>query len=343
MKRLLLLVLTTFVTSCTPIRYVTQAAAGQERLNEKGVAIEEIVAHGHLDRSTRRLLSNVPKIKAFAEANGLARTKNYERYVWLDRPAVVWVVSACDPVAFLPMTWTFPVVGSITYTGWFDVNEARSYGADLARDGWDVDVRPSSAYSTLGWFDDPVLSTMIDHGDAGLGDLAEVIFHETLHATFYVPDQSTLNESVASFVGEQLAGKYLDRTVGPDAREKVAYVASREEDAVKDARMREAYTALVELYRSSASREQKLQSKARIVDALRIQIGASRPITNATLIQYATYGSGKKELAALFASCGESLPRMLRALDRVRLLAAKRPAHTDPAELLKPVLAERCE
>lgn len=329
-------------SGCTPLRYVTQAAAGQEQLNGRGIAIQEVVDNGYLDRRTRDLLAHVPRIKAFGEAQGLKRTKNYERYVWLGRPAVVWVVSACDPVAFRPKTWSFPVVGSITYTGWFDRNEAKSYAAELAKKGLDVDVRPSQAYSTLGWFDDPILSTMISKGDDALGDLADVVLHETLHATFYVPGQSTLNESVASFVGETLALRYLDETVGPDSREKAEFVQEQQEGVERGQRMHEAYDALEKLYASKVSREEKLAEKKVITDKLRADLKMKRPITNATLIQYKTYGSGHEELVSLYKACGENLPRMLGALEQIKPIAAKSRPHTDPALLLKPVLANGC-
>src|SRR5690606_29365400 len=142
---------------------------------------------------------------------------------------------------FRPMTWRFPIVGSITYTGWFDRDEARAYADGIARRGWDVDVRPSGAYSTLGWFDDPILSTMISSGPDALGGLADVVLHETLHATFFVPGQSTLNESVASFVGDELALRYLDETAGPDSPERAEFVAGRERAERRGQRMREAY------------------------------------------------------------------------------------------------------
>jgi len=194
--RLIALVVLAWLTSgCGGgLHYITQAAAGQEKLNGRGIEIKEIVEGQHLDKRTRGLLAQVATIKAFGEKKGLKHTNNYERYIWLGRPAVVWVVSACNPLAFRPKTWKFPIVGSITYTGWFDQKEAREYAEELKKKGWDVDVRPSQAYSTLGWFDDPILSTMIADGDEALGDLADVVLHETLHATFYVPGQSTPNE-----------------------------------------------------------------------------------------------------------------------------------------------------
>lgn len=327
---------------CMPVRYLTQAAAGQEELNSRGIAIKEIVDGGHLDKRTRGLLAHVATIKAFGEGYGLRPTKNYERYVWINRPAVVWVVSACHPLGFRPRSWKFPIVGSITYTGWFDKGEAKKYGEELARKGWDVDVRPSGAYSTLGWFDDPILSTMISDGDEALGDLADVILHESLHATFYVPNQSTLNESVASFFGDELAVRYLDQVAGPDSAERRNFVEGRKRGEARGQVMKAAYAALAKLYASKLSREEKLAEKKRITDELRRSLQIKRPVTNATLIQYKTYGSGKAELAELLEKCEGSFPRMLKTLERIRPIAAASPAHSDPAVLVRPLIAGGC-
>jgi predicted aminopeptidase len=338
----LILVLAFLASGCLPVRYITQAAAGQEDLNRRGISVRDVVEGEHLDKRTRGLLAHVARIKSFGERYGLRRTDNYERYVWINRPAVVWVVSACHPLAFRPRAWKFPIVGSITYTGWFDRGEAKVYADELARGGWDVDLRPSQAYSTLGWFDDPILSTMIGEGDEALGDLADVILHETLHATFYIPSQSTLNESVASFFGDGLAIKYLDEVVGPDAPEKRSFMDIRERGERRGRVMKSAYEELATLYKSSLPRPEKLAEKKRITDALRAELKIRRPVTNATLIQYKTYGSGKAELAELLASCDGSFPRMLKTLDRLRPIAASSPPHTDPGVMLRPVLAGGC-
>jgi predicted aminopeptidase len=324
------------------LHYITQAAAGQEKLNGRGVDIREIVEGEHLDRRTRELLAHVSRIKAFGERQGLRRTNNYERYVWLGRPAVVWVVSACHPVAFRPKVWKFPVVGSITYTGWFDRAEARAYGDELRRKGWDVDVRPSQAYSTLGWFDDPILSTMISPDDDALGDLADVVLHETLHATFYVPGQSTLNESIAAFVGNELAVKYLEETLGLESKEKEAFLDGRARGERRGRLMKSAYEKLAALYASKHTRAEKLAEKARITGELRHALAARRPITNATLIQYKTYGSGKEEIRGLFEQCGRDMGRFLGALERLRPIAASATPHSDPGELVRPLLGHGC-
>jgi predicted aminopeptidase len=341
-KLVLLLGFLVFSTGCTSLHYLTQAAAGQEDINRRGIAIDEIVEGKHLDKRTRNLLANVPKIKAFGERNGLAHTKSYSRYVWLPRPAVVWIVTACDPVAFRPKVWKFPIVGSITYTGWFDKEEAKKEGERLAGLGWDVDVRPSPAYSTLGWFDDPILSTMFVVTDEdALGDLADVLLHETLHATFYVPGQSTLNESVASFVGDGLAPRYLDEALGPEASPlaKQRFAESRTRGEARAKRMQVAYFALEKIYADRAkSRAEKLEEKRVILDQLHADLHAKRDITNATLIQYKTYGSGKAELAELLSRCDGDYKRFIHAMERVRPIAKAAPPHTDPALLVRPIL-----
>jgi predicted aminopeptidase len=321
------------------LRYVTQAAAGQEDLNRRGIAISEIVEGDHLDKKTRTLLSHVPRIKAFAEANGLVHTKSYTRYVWLPRSAVVWVVTACDPIAFKPKTWSFPIVGSFVYTGWFDEKEAHQVARGLAAEGWDTDVRPSGAYSTIGWFEDAVLSTMFEKGDGALADLADTVIHETTHASYFVKDQSTVNESVASFIGHHLAEKYLVETLGENAPEVTKLRADQTRGRARGQRMREAYEALDKLYKSHATREEKLAEKARITSELRAALRITRPVTNATLIQYKTYGSGREELEALLANCGGSFPRLMKTLERVREPARSAPKHSDPAILLKPIVA----
>lgn len=323
------------------LHYVTQAAAGQEKLNGRGIEISEVVANGYLDKRTRELLAHVPAIKAFGERHGLKPTKNYERYLWIGRPAVMWVVSACDPLRFRPRTWTFPVVGSITYTGWFDRKEADEYAKELKARGWDVDVRGSQAYSTLGWFNDPILSTMISGGDDALGDLADVVLHESLHATFYVPGQSTLNESMASFVGDTLAAEYLAE-VNPDSIAKARFLEQRRKGEARGARMKQAYGELETLYASKLPREEKLAEKKRIVDKLRADLRIQRPVTNATLIQYKTYGSGREEMKQLLEVCGGDLPRMVKALERVRPIAKQSRPHTDPGILLRPLLSQGC-
>lgn len=327
---------------CTPLHYVTQAAAGQAELLDNKRDIHDIVQSGDFDARTRELLAWVPAVKSFGERHGLASTKNYTTYVNLNRDAVVWVVSASDPLEFRSKTWTFPITGSITYLGWFKKPQAEAFARELRTQHWDVDVRGASAFSTLGWFDDPVLSTMLWPGDEALGELADVILHETLHATYFVPGQSILNESVAAFVGNHLAETFLDETTGVCSREKRAYVRVEARAAARARTMKAAYLELTALYASSLPDAAKLARKAEVLRAVRTQTRSKRDLNNATLLQYETYGSGDAELGALLHACAGSWPRFLRTLEAWRVHFKTAAQHEDPAVLLRPLLPRGC-
>src|SRR5262249_41967930 len=157
----------------------------------------------------------------------LTATENYVRYTQLDRDAAVYVVQAAPPLELKPRLWSFPIVGTVPYLGWFNVKDAKAYAQTLAQQGLDVDVRGASAYSTLGWFKDPVLSTMIGEGDGALGELANTVLHESTHATLYVKGQSAFNESLASFVGDRLARDWLATRFGEGSRQLKAYDADQ--------------------------------------------------------------------------------------------------------------------
>jgi predicted aminopeptidase len=266
----------------------------------------------------RALLAEVPRIKAFGETQGLKPTANYEAYADLQRPAAVWVVSACQPLAFTSKTWSFPIVGQVPYLGFFDEGEGHDYARELRAQGLDVDERGSGAFSTLGWFHDPILSTMVSPGEGALGDLAEVVLHESVHATVFLPGEVDLNERLADFIASKLTPLYLQETRGPDSEEARAWEASEAWARARRARMHEAYLALAELYASGASTPEKVERKGTLLEALRRELRTSRSINNATLAQFRTYHRPLPELDALFEACGRSVTRLLGAVQRLR-------------------------
>src|SRR6202044_894608 len=125
---------------------------------------------------------------------------------------------------FHPKTWWFPIVGRVPYLGWFDRDAAHDFADELREEGWGAGVGAPEAYSTLGWFDDPVLSTMLSDGDEALGELVNVVLHESVHATLYVDGQTRFNESLAEFAAGKLTLTYLDARYGPASHEEEAYL-----------------------------------------------------------------------------------------------------------------------
>jgi len=292
---------------------------GQLELWNKARPIDEALKDETISPRTRKLLSKVAGIKSFGERYGLKPTKNYSEFVKLDRPYVVTIVSACEELEFEPKTWKFPIVGGFPYLGFFKAENARKYADELrAEKNWDVDVRGASAYSTLGWFRDAVLSTMIPDGDQADGDLAEVVLHESVHATLHIDNQSPFNEGLASFVSERLTPTYLSENSGPKSTELKVYLDGLKYSKEYTEAFRVAYLELDSIYKSGAGLDEKRLKKASILEALKKRFRISRAINNATLFQFKTYSGSESVFDRAFQKCGSDWSRFLSALSRIR-------------------------
>lgn len=308
-----------FLSGCSTIGYLAQAGRGQLKIMNRARPLDDVIGDERVSPRVRALLAQVAPIKRFGEQFGLKPTSNYREYVALDHPYVSYVVSACHPLRFEPKTWSFPIVGSFSYLGWFDPENAKRHAEKLkAETGWDVDVRGASAYSTLGWFRDPLLSSMINTGDEGLGDLANVVLHESLHATIYVSNQSTFNESLASFVADRLTIEFLKSAGAATPAETDSYLKAEARGEARRKKLHEAYEELDHLYRSALSDAEKLEKKAEILKALSAALEVKRLINNATLIQYKTYDTGGEFFSRALAQCGGDMKRFLQVLSRLR-------------------------
>jgi predicted aminopeptidase len=318
------------LSSCSA-GYVLRSAWYQAEMLGSRVPIEKARQSGRLTPAQMSALDKVADIKAFGRTLGLAATTNYETVAlgWNRR---MWNVSACAPLAFQSKTWWFPIVGRVPYLGYFDRKHADAAAETLARDGWDVYVRETGAYSTLGWFRDPILPSMLTWGEE---DLAETILHELAHATLWVKGSVAFNESFASFVGEEGAFRYLEARYGKDSEN---YRRAREdEEDVESWRQvqRGLFQDLERAYAdTSLSDEAKRARKAELVAALPERVAAAAfhqrerfanaarhgVWNNARLAQFRTYNSDRPAFAKLLAKSGGDL---LAFIDSVRTLAAK--------------------
>jgi predicted aminopeptidase len=321
-------------------RYLTQATWGQLDLMARAQPIERILARGDAPPALAELLEQVPAIKAWGSRHGLATSANYETYAQLDRDAAVWVVTACAPLAFEPESWSFPLLGSFPYLGWFDRGDALAFADDLARTGLDVHVRGASAYSTLGWFRDPVLSTMLTRGASVAGDFINTVLHESVHATVYVDGQGTFNESLALFVADRMTPVYLEEAGERAAlRHYLAEETRRERDG---ARVLRAYAHLDAVYATNASPLSKLIEKHRTLLALERELDARAPINNASLAGYRTYRVGQGQFAALLARCDNDWRRFLETVARVAPESFVEDQQEDLDSVLGELLGDGC-
>lgn len=316
--------------------YIAQATRGQLEIFNRARPLGDVIQDPRTPSRLKRLLSEIPSIKDFGERHGIKRTRNYETFVDLKRPAAVWVVSACEELKFGSKTWKFPIAGEFPYLGFFDAKQAQAFAAELRAEGWDVDVRGAGAYSLLGFFKDPVLSTMIDPDEEALGELVNVILHESVHATLYVDQQTPFNESLASFVADRLTLAYFDskpRDATRDA-EVAAYRKGRADWAIRERKLHDAYVALSRLYGSGRATDEVRSEKAKLLDALSTELaaGSTRPkrsINNATLVQYKLYNTGDRGFDGLLKRCGGDFGAFLKTLAPLKTRDFPKPQWVD--------------
>ncbi len=302
------------MASCTATGYVAQAGLGQLDLISRARPIDEVVRDPNTDERTRLLLVEVGGVLRFARERGLDTKGSYRKFVQLPRAAAVWFVAAAEKLSLEPKKWSFPIVGSFTYLGWFDFVEAKRFRDRLRREGWDVMLRGARAYSTGGWFRDPVVSSMLSRRDDAISRLANVIFHELVHANILINDQSTFNESVASFVGDAMAEQYIEQRFGKESKELAEFREDQDEGRQWGARFTAVYQELDALYKSGATDADKLAKKRSILKKLEDELGLLRKPNNATLHGFRTYNAGFAELGKLFEHCGRDWQAFLKLL-----------------------------
>jgi predicted aminopeptidase len=245
--------------------YYLQAAAGQASLMRARVPMEQVLADPATPETLRQQLLLVDAALLFARLDlGLPPTKSYRHYADLGRPYVVWNVFAAPEFSLEPRQWCYPIAGCTTYRGWFSEERARASATRLVARGDDVFVGGVAAYSTLGWFADPVLNTMLGDNDAGLAGL---LFHELAHQRVYVPGDTLFNEGFATLVEEEGARRWLASR--NDETGLCSFQVRQSRRAVVLAIMDELRSRLAAVYASEASIEQRRQERVSVFDQAR--------------------------------------------------------------------------
>lgn len=208
-------ILGALVVSACAFPYYMQAIGGQVDLLRQRVPIEEAIADPGFDETTRRRLELVTELRRFAVSElGLPDNRSYTSYVDLGREYVVWNVVAAGEFSVDPVTWCFPIAGCVSYRGYFDRTKADAFAQSLSGKGYDTFTGGSAAYSTLGYFADPVLNTMLRRGDT---NIAATLFHELAHQRLYVKDDTELSESFATTVEQYAVEEWFMHRDQPEA------------------------------------------------------------------------------------------------------------------------------
>ena len=233
-----LISLTLGLTGCGSLGYYYQATKGQLSLLVKRQPISSLIDDASVSPTLRGQLVLADKVRKYGvQQLGLTGNKTFSQYADIERRYVTWNVVAAPEYSVEPKTWCFPIAGCVAYKGFFKESLAQREAHQLAQSGFDVLVYGVSAYSTLGWFDDPLLNTFIHYDDT---DLAALIFHELSHQIVYVQDGSEFNEAFATAVEIELLDRWLN---GRGETRKINLIKSRREKQA-------AITEMVLSYRS---------------------------------------------------------------------------------------------
>lgn len=303
------------VAGCAQLGYYAQAAHGQFSLLSAARPIDEWLANPSVEQDLKGRLAKVKEIRTFAARElGLPDNGSYTTYADLQRPFVMWNVVATPELSMKPKKWCFPIAGCVSYRGYYSQQEAQAYAARLSAERYDVEVSGVPAYSTLGWFKDPVLSTFIQYPEA---QLARLVFHELAHQQLYVQGDSQFNESFAVAVEEAGVERWMARFGNAEMRASYAAHMSRKRDFLN--LLMKHRRALEANYDRIAADEEKRREKAVIFAALKedyLTLKESwggyagydrwfeKPISNARLSAIATYHDLVPGFRALLAQQG---------------------------------------
>jgi predicted aminopeptidase len=284
-------------------RYLARAGFEEARILLARRPIADMVRDPSTEPATRAKLELVLEARDFArDSLGLEAGETYTTYARVRRDTLLLVVSASRYDRLAPHYWTYPIVGRVPYKGFFDFERATREARRLERAGMDTYVRPAVAFSTLGWFEDPLLSTVV-RGDSA--DLVATVIHEILHNTIFLPGEVAFNESLANFAGHRGAERFF-RARG-DGRN-AARVAARWRDELRLGRFYEDVSRQLEaLYAPGiagpALREERIRvfrlalsqlsggvgARLETIDGSRL---AQRPLNNAVVLAQRLYRTG---------------------------------------------------
>ncbi len=243
------------------IVYGLRQGWGQANILWHAKPVEEFIADPAYPDSLKAKLYLIGEIRKFAiDSLGMKDTEVYKKMYDQQGKPVMWVVQACEPFALQSVKWKFPLIGAVPYKGFFREDLALALRDELKEQGKDVMVRNPGGWSTLGWFNDPILSNMLKRSE---GDLASLIIHEMVHSTLFIKDSIDFNENLANFIGDKAAGEFIKYKFGVDSRQYHEYMYEDDDYTLFAEHMLRGTKVLDSLYATMTEQESLEEKKLR--------------------------------------------------------------------------------
>ena len=345
-KAILATLLCLLVSGCSNVAYYAQSVEGHLRLMARTRAVADLVADAATDPVLRQQLEHASAIRDFASRElALPDNRNYRAYADLERPFVVWNVFSAPEFSVELQPWCMLFIGCVNYRGYYDQNAARRYADELGAMGADTYVGGVPAYTTLGYFNDPLLNTFLRFGDQ---EVARVVFHELAHQLVFAKGDTVFNESFATAVENEGVRRWLMQTGTPEQLR--SFEAHQQRKAQFRQLVADYRDKLRTLYASDQPSDAKRQGKAEVIDDMKRRYADlktswggyggydpwfSQPLNNATLGSVSLYTKWVPAFQALLEQEGGNLPRFYR---RVTTLAEL--AKAERAEMLDQLLPQ---
>lgn len=263
----MLIISTLTVSACTSFGYYMDLMAGHSKLLEQQKPVAELVNDENTPKRLRKLLVKSQKIRDFASKRlFLPENDSYRQYADIKRPYALWNVIATKEFSIEPKKWCYIFVGCMSYRGYFSKKEAIDYAAELKSEGFDVHVAGAKAYSTLGWFDDPLLNTMMYKSEARR---AGIIFHELSHQLIYIDNDSAFNEAFATTVEQEGVRRWM-LNLGKE-KQYATFLLDKQRDTQINEILLETRALLKDLYFKTLAAEKMRQEKKDIFYHMKVR------------------------------------------------------------------------
>jgi predicted aminopeptidase len=323
--------MTSLVSGCSPL-YVMRAAYEEGKILWRREPIADFLEKPNLVPDTQEKLRLVLAVREYARSVLKMNVGgSYSSYSYVDRPDLAYIITAAPRTELTPYTWWFLFVGRVPYKGFFSKEDATEAAAELQARSYDTYIRTTAAFSTLGWFDDPVLSHLLRYDKV---TLAAVIFHELLHNTLYVKGASDFNESLANFVGGRAAIKFFRDKYGEGSAEHQQAVEVWQEELEFSEFIEDCANSIKELYRRDIPYDEKLRLRQELFQQAKDEWGrriadrpthrfrgfSQQPLNNAILIHYLLYFKHLRLFESVYQTSGQNL---LAAIESIRQAVEK--------------------
>ena len=316
------------LSACSPL-YVMRAAYEEGKILWRREPIANFIERPDVASDTQEKLRLVLATRDYARDHLKFNVGgSYASYSYVDRPDLTYVVLAAPKTELRPYTWWFLIVGSVPYKGFFSKKDAEGEIERLKAAGYDTALRTSAAFSTLGWFDDPLLSHLLKY-DKVL--LSEIIFHELFHNTLYIKGAGAFNESSANFVGHRAAIDFFRERFGAGSPEHQRALGLWEEEQEFGAFIADVVRDLSELYGRDITRDDKLRLREEVFARSKVEWSrrvsdrpmhrfrgfGQQPLNNAVLMHYVVYLKDLGMFESLYQACGGNLRRTIDVMREV--------------------------